>query len=87
MAINDHLADWASEDGTISLCPIAGWQTGSNPELGVALRLSFYATPDEVRREAPSGIQLLLTAAHALELGEELLRQGRSALGSAGQGH
>lgn len=81
------IADWDQEEDGIYLCPVAGWQTGNDPSVGVAVRVTYFRSPDEIRRDAPSAVQLVLPAQHAMELGEELMRQGRAALGQAGQSH
>ena len=82
--MNEWMAD---EHGDVIFSMLAGWQTGMSTEIGVALRLAYYATPREFETDAPSSVQLLLQAERALELGEELIRQGRAALGNKARDH
>ena len=80
-------ADWDQSDDDLSLCPVAGWRTANHPVYGVALQLSYFASEDELRSDAPSGVQVLLSAGHAIALGEELVRQGQAALDEARPNH
>ena len=56
-------------------------------EIGVALRLAYYATLRELEMNTPNSVQLLLQAERALDLGKELTRQARAALGDKVRDH
>ena len=77
--------DWTTDgEGHLLLSLVEGWQTGVSLKVGVALRVGDFSDPEQFRTKTAQAIQLLLTAEQAVALGEELLGQGRVAMGTGG---
>lgn len=83
----DRFKGWEkNSDGSITICPLTGWDAFVPFGMMCGLRVHFARTDDEVLQQRPQFLPLVLTPSKARELAQALLQTADAAERKPGSG-